>query len=315
MSKVSPSGGKPNIPKFDKDDKGRVAKIAHYYGKDLFAGHQINWTQLGSSWGQQIKNFIRSYLDKDYAQTVRNEFLKYWENTLETPEHLHHLSKISDEDIPKIKKMELIIKAAGKKDAFKNLKPLGEETTYYDTAISHFNQERDMSLSNIYKAFLNIKNNIHELNNAEHKSLERIKDSYYEKKIQSEDELNTLKINYAKDLFSKTVELIGNNTTNLDTLKLNIDNFLNDSHIGLSGNDKKLLKAEFNELIDHKDFQIKTTQLLADMEEDGYLTPDEKNEFLKNEETKKITDYYKFEYELNRQYPGTYYQEAYNKTQ
>lgn len=284
--------------KFTKDDRGRVAKIAHSYGKNLFAGHEINWTQLGSTLWKQTKNYIRSWYDEDYAQIVRDEFFNYWAKTLENiqtevqmEQHLHHLTKISDEDIPEIRKMELIIKAVGKKERFKNIRPPKENTAYLNKATDYFNNQKKIILQNMEAAFTENVNSVHKA------ALDTVK-STFDEDPKSRDDLETLKFNYAKALISKVIELMGteivNNEDTIDTIKTNLNKFVDDPAIGLLEKDKRELEAALDK-----------QKLIYDMTQDEYLKQQETNEFLENPETKQITNYKDFESELYRQYPQT----------
>ncbi len=289
-----------------KDDKSRVAKIARHYGKDLFAGHEINWTQLGSTWWKQTKNYIRSWYDKDYAQIVRDEFFNYWAKTLnninthdEMKDHLHHLSKISDEDIPEIKKMELIIKAAEKAKSFTNIPPPQENITYFNKATDYFNNQKQTILLNMEKAFTEHPPTILE-NNKWTAALTAVKSMHDKENPKSKDDLKELKMNYARALISKAIEFMGadkdDNDDIVDAIKTNLDKFFTNPGIGLLEKDKQELEAELDK-----------QKLIYDMTQDGYLTLEEKNEFLEKPEIKQITNYTEFKSELYRQYPQTNY--------
>lgn len=200
----------PRKPRFGKDDAGRIKKIAYYYGKDLFAGHKINWDQLGSSLWRQTVNRVRAYFNKDYAQLVRDEFFNSWniassalkrkkqspdDKKNDVQKYLDNLMKVPSKDMPTSKKMELILKIVGNDPNLKNITPRKGGATYFNQASQYF---KDIKSESLYA--------IHQKIN----SLPPISFSatFFQKQIKSEKDLQDLKMEFTRDLIDRWVENI-----------------------------------------------------------------------------------------------------------
>lgn len=262
-------------------------------------------------------NYINSF-NEDYAQSIRDKFFEDWKETLSNTDkdqnkiqkNLKRLSEISDEDIPKSKKMELILIAQKNNELTEEGKAMGKKASEY------FNERKKTILATMQEAFYK---NLHYRALQEHVGLSRFSDEQIEvinninKQFQSEpststDELNKLKMNYAKELAKQAGELLKPDSTgkitNPKEIKTYFNNFVNDPSIGLSDQDKDELKAEFDQIVDLHNLKIKKDGLIKEIMEKKYLTEKEKEQFLSNSDIQNI-DYDEFKAELSRQYPIT----------